>query len=251
MIRYTLEDWIRKAVPDRVFFRLTLWRSWYFGQPELRRLKDLVPRRGNSVDVGANRGLFSHVLSGLSHQVYAYEPNPKLARFMRQTAPSNVQVFQQALSDCSGEATLNIPVMGTHVAHQLASLTQNFRGETRQVQVPVSSLDSAAHTDVAFVKIDVEGHEREVLEGAVETIREFRPTLLVEIEQRHSGTPVMDTVDSIRELGYDGCFVSGDRQLDVSRFSFQEHQERHLDPGTGEVISADYVNNFIFSPREE
>ena len=217
----------------------------------MRRLNELVPRRGNAVDVGANWGIYSYSLSHLGGQVYAYEPNPNLARFMRRTTASNVQVFQRALSDYNGEGTLSTPVLGSHVSHNLASLNRTLEEDSREMQVPVSTLDSAGHADVVFIKIDVEGHEQRVLAGAVHTIREFRPTLLVEIEQRHSATPVIETINFIREFGYEGFFIDGNRKLDVSLFSYSDHQARYLDSESGQVISSRYVNNFVFTPRGE
>jgi len=48
------------------------------------------------------------------------------------------------------------------------------------VTVPMRTLDSFDYTDIGFIKIDVEGYEYKVLLGAKETIKKYRPVLLVE-----------------------------------------------------------------------
>jgi hypothetical protein len=64
---------------------------------------------------------------------------------------------------------------------------------------------------ISFVKIDVEGHELEVLRGGIETLRRHRPNLLIEIEQRHSPVPIFHTLDFLASLGYAGEFLDDKR----------------------------------------
>jgi hypothetical protein len=60
--------------------------------------------------------------------------------------------------------------------------------EIRQIEVQVKPLDDFALSDVTFIKIDVEGHEVEVLIGASETIKKWRPYVLVEVADRNLQT---------------------------------------------------------------
>jgi len=55
----------------------------------------------------------------------------------------------------------------------------------RTQQIELETLDSMKIPDVRFIKIDVEGHELEVLCGAQETIRQDRPHLLIEVREKH------------------------------------------------------------------
>ena len=55
---------------------------------------------------------------------------------------------------------------------------------------------------ITFIKIDVEGHEKEVIEGSRKIIKKFKPTLLVEIEERHTRVKVTETLEYINNLGY-------------------------------------------------
>jgi len=65
---------------------------------------------------------------------------------------------------------------------------------------------------IGFIKIDVEGHEIEVINGAKKTILENMPVLLVEIEERHTQSSVKNSIDYIEKFGYD-CLFLKDRNL--------------------------------------
>jgi len=62
---------------------------------------------------------------------------------------------------------------------------------------------------IGFIKIDVEGHEKNVLEGAKNLIKKNKPNLLVEIEERHSQLKVEDTINFINNLGYKSYYFDG------------------------------------------
>ena len=61
---------------------------------------------------------------------------------------------------------------------------------------------------IGFKKIDVEGHEKEVIDGARKIININRPVLLVEIEQKHTKNEVIDTINYINNLGYNSFYLN-------------------------------------------
>jgi protein-L-isoaspartate O-methyltransferase len=81
------------------------------GEPEIKLLKSLVDPKKNSIDIGANKGVYTYFLSRLSHHVFAYEPNPELAEFITKSVRSNVSVYSIALSNKEGEAILSVPLV--------------------------------------------------------------------------------------------------------------------------------------------
>jgi hypothetical protein len=109
--------------------------------------------------------------------------------------------------------------------------------------VRVATLDSFDLHGVGLIKIDVEGAELGVLEGAVETLRRFRPLLLVEIEQRHHRAPIGGVFERLRALDYDGHFLDGRGVVrPIEEFDVERHQVATLDnPARGP-----YINNFLF-----
>ena len=65
---------------------------------------------------------------------------------------------------------------------------------------------------VGFIKIDVEGHEQKILEGAVKTLENNQPNLLIEIEKKHRKLNPDYTISFLREIGYQ-CFVFDETKL--------------------------------------
>jgi hypothetical protein len=110
------------------------------------------------------------------------------------------------------------------------------------VEVDVRTLDEYDIRNVCFIKIDVEGHELDVLKGAARTIDRERPTLLVEIEQRHLACPMQVVFDYVCEFGYRGFFFHDGGLRSLSEFSSDVHQR----PFLPNVFARDYVNNFVF-----
>ena len=74
--------------------------------------------------------------------------------------------------------------------------------------------------NLGFIKIDVEGHETEVIKGSTELIKKNKPTLLVEIEERHSKKPIDLTINYIKGFGYE-CFQVKDNE--VKKFELNNH----------------------------
>jgi hypothetical protein len=112
------------------------------------------------------------------------------------------------------------------------------------VKVPGSRIDDLDYKDIGFIKIDVEGHEKSVLEGAQETLARDRPNLFVENEFTHAGAGVTDVFDMMKALDYDGFALIDGVFSNISRLSLEEHQ---INAERGSQGS--YVKNFIFIPK--
>jgi FkbM family methyltransferase len=239
-----------RLLPAKPYYRFRAWRTYvrcsYYREPEIRLLKQLVDPARTSVDVGANKGVYTYFLSRLSAHVFAYEPNPKFTPILTPVVGPKVTLFEAALSDRDGEATLTIPINRKGESNNAASLESGkFICEVKPITVAVRRLDRAGHPDVGFVKIDVEGHEEAVIRGAAGTLTDQRPTLLVEIETFHRKVDIRQTFALIGSFGYQGYMLLGGRLTSVDQFSAQEHQLGPLQGSGGQ-----YVKNFIFLPDE-
>ena len=107
-------------------------------------------------------------MSKLFTTVYAFEINDSLTCDLQCAGLKNVRVINKGLSSKAGQATLYIPVLNGLPLVGWASLAPNSCPETDQhvqKQVETCTLDSFALSEVSFIKIDVEGHELEVLRG--------------------------------------------------------------------------------------
>jgi FkbM family methyltransferase len=138
------------------------------------------------VDAGANRGIYSLRLASLARTVFAFEINAQVTGDLQRAALPNVNLFHMGLSDCAREVILYVPLLnGTLPLTGWASLHPgNCPGveSYQEISGRVCPLDDHALVDVDFLKIDVEGHELQVLRGARSTIGRYRPRILAEVK---------------------------------------------------------------------
>ena len=146
-----------------------------------------APGTGLALDIGANIGNWSVELASRCREVHAFEPNPQCHQMLlgRLAGRGNVRVFEAAVGDDVGSLSLHL--YGSH-AHASAftdsDLDTASRGEAADtVAVPLVSLDAFGYwtRPVDYMKVDVEGAEVTVLQGAVRTLAAWRPQLLIEV----------------------------------------------------------------------
>ncbi len=174
---------LKRVLPGPLVLREMAWRYWMYGVREVRILKRLVRPGSGTIDVGAASGMYSYHLSRHSKEVFAYEPNPEWTEWLRSAVPGNVSVFDVALSNRPGSAILSIPPPTrddpagdfTLRCAEAGSIERAFSGvPCDRIEVKTACLDEYRLTNISFMKIDVEGHELAVLDGADETLRANR-----------------------------------------------------------------------------
>ncbi|MDD7941084.1 FkbM family methyltransferase [Actinomycetospora lutea] len=174
-------------------------------EKEILGLADLVGPGDVCLDVGAEFGLYTHVLAdlvGSRGTVHAFEPQQGAHRALqlgvRAAGLSWVHLHRLALGDAPGTAELSVPRRRGVPVHGRAYVTAGARdaGPNREFaghrleSVAVETLDAVVADlvpgRVSLLKADVEGAEGALLDGAVGTLAAHRPHLLLEIEDRHT-----------------------------------------------------------------
>ena len=123
------------------------------------------------IDVGANAGLFSHLIWTLNpnSKIIVFEPLPRMASKIaawKERTGAAIQIHNAAVSSASGNAKFFV----SSDNDTTASLRDDGT-KTETVSVPVVTLDSTiAERSILLIKIDVEGLETEVLKGAKKTL---------------------------------------------------------------------------------
>jgi FkbM family methyltransferase len=244
-------DWLAGRLAPRALWRYRA-RAWHSSsEPELALLPQLTDRQKLSIDVGAAEGSYTAALVPLSSRVVAFEPNPEAAQRLRKTfrQTSLVSVEEVALSSEAGVADMRIPAdrfwRSTIELHN----PLKFSREVGHVAVTKKPLDTFDYRGVGFIKIDVEGHELDVLKGADATISRERPCLLIEVEEQHHSGAVNAVFAYFLERRYRGAFYLDGAVKPIAEFDHVQHQDiAHLDErGAATGI---YVNNFFFVPAE-
>lgn len=225
---------------------------------EAKLLRAIDFKNSSMLDVGANVGFYSAALEdvfGPDH-VYLFEPLPSLNKGLKDRFPKS-RVFDLALSNATGRQKIRVPIIKGTLYDTRATLNDHQEtGQTgaKEVEINLKPLDEIADTElsgpVGLIKIDVEGHELQVIEGAIKTIAKHHPLMLVEIEARHHQYPIEDIFRKIERLGYAGYFVSiGEYELKpVALFD----QSRDQNPEAFEAREfSKYLNNFFFVHRDK
>lgn len=167
-----------------------------------------------SIDAGANLGymsLIAAVRSGARGRVMAFEPNPHVAEWLeknieharKQYEIAPVELHRTALGAVVGTATLVLPDMSAAndgLAH-IADERKQQRAGGDVVQVDVATVDQLLGAGSAGVmKIDVEGYEHQVLEGAAHALRTHRIRHVVFEDHHGAGSKAMSM---LRAAGYE------------------------------------------------
>lgn len=205
---------LRWCLPARAAGPLIGIGNFLMGERELRILRSVCTKGTVAVDVGANYGAYSFWLGRIYERVVAFEPVEECARFLENAFPK-VDTIRAALGDRNGNALLEIDERDGKIVTTEARIRDDSRtstGAPRLREVSMRTLDSYKFEDVGFIKIDVEGHELAVLRGAEGTLEAFRPSLIIECEERHRE----GALDSVREFlgrfGY-SCYVIVGKKL--------------------------------------
>lgn len=152
-------------------------------------LNDCYPLDYCYIDIGANHGIRSIYSLSQGRYSYLFEPNAQLNNFIldffRLNSFEEFKLENLCLSDTTG--TMNFYLSPSSYLSSLDkenAMNDNEKGEVKEVKVEVTKLDNYFEnidTKIAIIKIDVEGHEYEVLKGAENLLERYGPDLIVEI----------------------------------------------------------------------
>ncbi|MCH8998189.1 MAG: FkbM family methyltransferase [Proteobacteria bacterium] len=233
-----------RYVPFRGYYRLRAYKYMLWKDPDMGLLRHLTDARKDSLDIGANLGLFTYFLARYSRHVYAFEPNPYPLRSLRSVVDDNVTVLPMAVSDYTGEAELVVPKSIKGWSSNGAFLDRETEGPAARLTVPCTTIDDLDYRGIGFIKIDIEGHEKAALLGARRTLARERPNLFIENEVAHAGAGVDEVFALLRDMDYQGFALVDGVLTSLRNFSFEEHQVKRRADGD----ARGYVKNFIFIP---
>src|SRR5262245_18107915 len=216
-----------------------LYRAWKARlrdqRLEIRIAQGLIGPGDLVVDAGANQGAYLYWLRWFAGQrgaVHAYEPQPELAKYLQEVCSEfqwkNVQVEAVALSNRVGKSMLHVPGTGVSPGASLENgVLEKMEGTSFECEVDTLDHQLRGRQGLTFLKVDVEGHEFALFEGAVETLRRDGPALLFECEARHLTKHEMQDVFSfLKKLGYEGYFLGTRSLRRVEQFEPKVHQAR-------------------------
>lgn len=197
--------------------------SYYLGEyesPHLNALLSFLPDGGTFVDIGANIGYFAVSIGNRRRKdgsrVYAFEPLPVnyealLANIKLNHLQEVVSSYRIALSNIDAPLTMQVIAFDTDQTANAVVLGgwDGYPHVKLRCEVPAKRFDDwiAAHDlgRIDVVKIDVEGHELQVFEGMIETLRKYRPVIYAECNEsffREQQISIRDVEKLVAPLGY-------------------------------------------------
>jgi FkbM family methyltransferase len=252
------DDALKHYWPSGWFrFKFIKYKYLKRGEPELWLIRHLVAPGSTALDVGASIGMYAAEMARYAGTVIAFEANPAVAAFAKSVAARNVEVVNTALSSAAGRATLTIPLNPKgHTIDELATIEPgNFlhAGGGTAVEVPMQRLDDLSISDCSFIKVDVEGHEEAMLDGAAGLIAAQRPILMVELNDMFNKGVVARVAARYAALAYRGYFLSHGKLRPISEFDAARHQDEALLKFTRHKLpaGAEFINNFVFVSEEK
>ena len=208
-----------------------------YERAHLNYLRRLVRPGALVVDVGAHFGIYTEALCslvGTGGKVHAFEPQTRVFDALRrlQSSHNNLDVHRVALSSRTGTSTLRIPFLDGGVPEPALATLEPLLAAHETDEIATRTLDSYRELlpGLAFVKVDVEGHETEFLDGAREVLASSRP--VVQIEDNSGGRRLAAYLHEGKLPGYALCTLA-DGAL----------QEFDADDGRGHI-------NFYLVPRD-
>lgn len=208
-----------------------------YQKQNLIHLRELCPNPRKIIDIGMNIGMNTWEYATFAQEVHGFEPVPatyqvaldNIALNQKHQDPTkgwwkdangqwaslaisgNIQTYNVALGPTPGSVEMHIKKNDGHnrVSNDGYSTPSGkpvkINTGYQRVQVPQLTLDSYNFTDVDIIKIDVEGYELQVLEGAHQTIANNRPIVqieCVETQPRAFGKTIHDLMDYFTAKDY-------------------------------------------------
>ncbi len=227
-----------------------LARAWKYRRKldpaEVRFVLDTVKPGDRIIDLGAHKGAYTYWLAkaaGKSGRVVAVEPQKNLAERLGQLmeAKPNVGVKWAAISDTTGTGMLSLRPDGSSHGASINGFSDGNVGATVEVPtITLTDLMAEHHMDrLDFIKCDVEGHEGAVFHASRDAIDRYRPTIMLECEDRHAQGE-FGGVSGLRKIfepmNYRIRFFKNGSLHPISEFDARRDQNY----GQGE-----YCNNFV------
>jgi FkbM family methyltransferase len=197
------------------------------GQPWENQIDDLLKKYVQSgstaLDIGAHIGTHTlriAQLAGPNGRVYAFEPQKKIYREL---------YYNLKLNKMSNTVPLRYAVGSGNAVIEMGAAPEGNEGATAigsgGDKAELRTIDSFGFQGVSLVKIDVEGYEGPVIDGARETFLKSHPVIIVEILKKISSDAseeaanlrVANTKKKIEDLGYSVASISNEDYLALPR----------------------------------
>ena len=175
---------------------LLIYGEW--AMDEINLLKQIITPGAYVLDVGAFIGTHTLAFSnmvGEQGKVYSFEPRREIYTILSENISTNCKnVIAQNIGLAEELKTLHLDRIDTKSNENFGglSLSEDLESSSNTYQVEISTIDVLDFKKIDLIKIDVEGMERKVLDGAVKSIRRHKPVIYCECNSLNAGNEIIE-----------------------------------------------------------
>tara|TARA_R110000796_G_scaffold89027_2_gene192503 strand:- start:159 stop:983 length:825 start_codon:yes stop_codon:yes gene_type:complete len=218
-----------------------------FTKEILNNLSKIIKPNSTVIDIGAHTGNMSIAYSLFASKVFSFEPNPATFEVLEKNSQlnPNIQPFNYAISDEEGALEFHYSDFG-FCNGGFATRTDFGIGVTGH-KVPIdvyainleNFLEDKEVGDVSLIKIDAEGHDKDILKTLTNIINKHKPSLITEIYDGLSPDEITDLLDTIHSLGYK-AYDEEVNNLNLDNLGKEIKSVSDIKPGSGHNLICVY-----------
>lgn len=231
------------------FFTLSIKWAMYKKKDDNEALSyflNLIKKESTVLDIGTHNDDYLYQMLKMakrSGKFIAFENEPDIYDYLSGKKEilkcKNVTIEHLPFSEVTGKTT---PGVSSHKRSSATVIDFKTRiNQEAKEATPAKTLDNYCRTnniEPDFLKINGEGNELAILNGAVEILRKYKPAILIQCEERHAGRDnILKTFKFLTDLKYSGYFILDIMKIPLGNFDFNIYQN---------PLSNFYCSDFIF-----
>lgn len=146
----------------------------------VKEVFSLVPKNFVGVDIGAHIGAWGILLQEHCSRLYSFEPNVECYKVLKKNAELYPCIIPINSAVWNKETELNsfTENSSSYQSHIYDYLPDDYI--TTSIKIKADKLDNLIHEKIDFIKIDAEGSEIHILEGAIKVLTKYKPVIIIE-----------------------------------------------------------------------
>lgn len=216
--------------------------SSLFTETILTNLSKIIKPNSTVIDIGAQTGNMSVAYSLFANKVFSFEPNPATYEVLELNSQLNTNIipFNYAISDEEGPLTFHYSDYG-FCNGGFATRTNygvGVTGHTIPIDVWGINFEKFINDNnidvgnISLIKIDAEGHDKDILKTLTAVIEKHKPVLITEIYNGLSTSEISQLLDIIHFLGYK-AYDEELNHLDINNLGKEIYSVSDINPGSG------------------
>jgi FkbM family methyltransferase len=189
-----IKGWYQPTEDNQTFS--IILKDWVEAiRPELQ--SRFPERKGTVIQAGGNFGLYPVLYTEFFETVYTFEPDPiNFTCLVMNCQHHSIIKMNNAVGEDNGHAKI--------VVHSPSNLGMNAIAKTESYvnSIPIVKVDSFDFQEVKLIQFDLEGYELPALKGTVNTIKKYKPLIMLESSEEIIPEHYRSLVDFLKQLGY-------------------------------------------------